>query len=51
MIDKRKVRLLLPCEEYGICWLKGEHITDEKAIIEFLNNHKYFKGDDAISGM
>lgn len=49
MYDKRKIRLILPCEEYGICWLKGAHIFDEKFIIEFLNNHKYFKGDDSIT--
>jgi hypothetical protein len=43
-IDKRKLRLILPCDEYGICWIKGAHIHDEEFCRKFLENQKYFKG-------
>jgi hypothetical protein len=52
MTDKRKIRLIVSCEgDYNIVWLKGAHITDEKEIIAYLNNHKYFKGDDPVTGV
>lgn len=43
MTDKRKLRLILPCEDYGVCWIKGEHITDENFCRKFLEQQKYFK--------
>jgi hypothetical protein len=50
MIDKRKLRLILPCEDYGICWIKGAHIYDENEALEFLQSRKYFK-DSIISAI
>lgn len=38
----------MPCEDYGICWIKGFHIYDEKEALDYLKNHKYFK-DSMIS--
>ena len=43
MTDKRKLRLILPCDDYGICWIKGAHIYDEKEALEFLKNQSWFK--------
>lgn len=44
MTDKRKLRLVMPCEDYGICWIKGAHIYDENEALDYLKNHKHFKG-------
>jgi hypothetical protein len=48
MTDKRKLRLILPCDDYGILWIKGEHLHDEDFCRHFIERQKHFK--DATLG-
>ena len=48
MTDKRKLRLIVPCDDTGTCRIKGAHIYDEGEALAFLRNHKFFKAPYAI---
>ena len=43
-IDKRKLRLILPCDEYGFLWIKGAHLHDEDFCRGFIESRKHFRG-------